>query len=58
MKLNWNFLGGGGKGGKTKKSFCGESMDIFWDYIIYILTTITALKTRAGEVGRGQLIKG
>ena len=32
MKLNWNFLGrgwmGGGGGGET---FCGGSMDIFWN---------------------------
>ena len=28
MKLNWNFLGGGGA---KQKTFCGGSMDIFWN---------------------------
>ena len=31
MKVHWNFLGGGG-GCKTKKNFCGGSMDIFWNW--------------------------
>ena len=30
MKLNWNFLGGGG-GGAKQKTFHGGSMDIFWN---------------------------
>ena len=33
MKLNWNFLGGrgGGGGGQNNETFCGGSMDIFWN---------------------------
>ena len=34
MKLNWNFLGGGGGEGCKTKTFCGGNMDIFWDYTI------------------------
>ena len=30
MKLNWNFLGGGG-GDVKQKTFCGRSVDIFWN---------------------------
>ena len=29
MKINWNFLGGGGGGVQNKKTLCGGSMDIF-----------------------------
>jgi len=36
MKLNWNFLGGGGC--KTKKPSMGGSMDIFWSYAIHNYT--------------------
>ena len=35
MKLNWNFLGGGG-GGAKQKTFCGGSMDIFMELHISI----------------------
>jgi len=34
MKLNWNSLGE--RGCKTK-TFCGGSMDIFWNYTIIII---------------------
>ena len=29
MKINWNFLGGGG--GAKQKTFRGGSIDIFWN---------------------------
>ena len=33
MKVNWKFLegGGAGGGGAKQKTFCGGSMDIFWN---------------------------
>ena len=31
MKLNWNFLGGGGEVKQNKKAFHVWSMDIFWN---------------------------
>ena len=31
MKINRDFLGGGGRGVQNKKTFCGGSMDIFWN---------------------------
>ena len=31
MKLNWNFLGGGGGEGVKQKTFRVGSMDIFWN---------------------------
>ena len=33
MKLNWNFLSGGG--GAKQKTFSGGSMEIFWSCILY-----------------------
>ncbi len=32
MGLNWNFQGGGRV--QTKKTFCGQGMDIFWNNTI------------------------
>ena len=40
MKLNWNFLGGGGA---KQKAFCGESMDIFWNYTFLTCTPYICL---------------
>ena len=41
MKLNWNFLRGGGGGErqcKTKKTFHGGSMDILWNCTFQFFT--------------------
>ena len=38
MKLNWNFLGGGGTKQKTS---VGGSKDIFWNCTIYYLLVDT-----------------
>ena len=43
LVLNWNFLvkgegewgGGGGGGGAKQKTFCGGSMDVFWNCTLY-----------------------
>ena len=50
MKLNWNFLGGGGH--KTKKPSVGESMDIFCN-CTFNTCTFSAVFIEIG--GRGAL---
>ena len=50
MKLNWNFLGVWGM--QNKKTFCGGSMDIFWNCTISILPP---LKVTGNSEGEGDL---
>ena len=58
MKLNWNFLGGGGGVGGKQKTFCGGSMDILWNCTLYCSRKyLYPTQGRSLEILRGGVLK-